>query len=161
MPISTTYLIIACQSVPFISASQCHLSVPVSAAYHAHQCHLSVPLSAAYQCQSMPPNSASQCRLSVPVSAAYQCRLSLSYMSAAFQCPSVMPVNAHQCHLPVPPHQCHLSVSISAAYQCPSLQPHLRTSVKEKNHLFTKFYNKKTKKKIFFSKFSVVFSLFK
>ncbi|CAI9563655.1 unnamed protein product, partial [Staurois parvus] len=51
-----------------------------------------------------------------------------------------MPVNAHQCHLPVPPHQCPSVPPISAVYQCPSLQPHLRTSVKEKNHLFTKCY---------------------
>ncbi|CAI9603955.1 unnamed protein product, partial [Staurois parvus] len=95
-------------------------------------------------CQSVPPISASQCRLSVPSvppnSATYQCHLSVPYISAAFQCPSVMPGNAHQCHLPVPPPQCRLSVSISAAYQCPSLQPHPRTSVKEKNHLFAKFY---------------------
>ncbi|CAI9621568.1 unnamed protein product [Staurois parvus] len=63
----------------------------------ASQCHLSVPVSAAYQCQSVLPISASQCHISV------------SCISAAFQCPSVMPVNAHQCNLPVP-HQCHLSV---------------------------------------------------
>ncbi|CAI9614053.1 unnamed protein product [Staurois parvus] len=53
MPISATYQ--CCQSLPPISASQCHLSVSVSAAY---------------QCASVPPNSASQCRLTVPVSAA-------------------------------------------------------------------------------------------
>ncbi|CAI9594480.1 unnamed protein product, partial [Staurois parvus] len=72
------------------AANQCHLSVPVSAAYQCHQCHLTVPVSA---------------RLSVP------------YISAAFQCPSVMPVNAHQCHLPVPPHQCP-SVPPIGVYKC-------------------------------------------
>ncbi|CAI9561042.1 unnamed protein product, partial [Staurois parvus] len=83
MPVSATYQ--CCQSVPPISVSQCHLSVPISAAY---------------QCQSVPPIpvSASQCCLSVPPI--------MPYMSAAFQCPSVMSVNAHQCHLPVTPHQC-------------------------------------------------------
>ncbi|CAI9544331.1 unnamed protein product, partial [Staurois parvus] len=55
MPINATYQ--CCQSVPPISA---------------HQCRLTVPVSAAYQCQSVPPISASQFRLSVPVSAAYQ-----------------------------------------------------------------------------------------
>ncbi|CAI9532779.1 unnamed protein product [Staurois parvus] len=45
MPISATYQ--CCQSVPPISASQCHLSVPVSVAYRsASQCRLSVPVSA-------------------------------------------------------------------------------------------------------------------
>ncbi|CAI9569722.1 unnamed protein product [Staurois parvus] len=53
MPISATYQ--CCQSVPPISASQCRLSVPVSAAYH---------------CASVPPISASQCHLTVSVSAA-------------------------------------------------------------------------------------------
>ncbi|CAI9611556.1 unnamed protein product, partial [Staurois parvus] len=63
------------QSVPPISASQCRLSVPVSAAY---------------QCASVPPNSGSQCRLTVPVSAAYQCH-------AIYQCHvSVLPFSAHQ-----------------------------------------------------------------
>ncbi|CAI9613061.1 unnamed protein product, partial [Staurois parvus] len=80
MPISATYQ--CCQSVPSISASQCRLSVPVSAAY---------------QYASVPPISACQCRLTVPViSAAYQCHISVACISAAFQCPSVMPVNAHQ-----------------------------------------------------------------
>ncbi|CAI9548266.1 unnamed protein product, partial [Staurois parvus] len=84
----------------------------------ANQCHLSVPVSAAYQCH--------QCRLLVPVSAAYQCHITVPCISAAFQCPSVIPVNAHHCHLQVPPHQCpslppisvhqcSLSVPISAA----------------------------------------------
>ncbi|CAI9595182.1 unnamed protein product, partial [Staurois parvus] len=57
MLISATYQ--CCQSVPPISASQCRLSVRISAVY---------------QCQSVPPNSASQCCLTVPVSAAYQCK---------------------------------------------------------------------------------------
>ncbi|CAI9585826.1 unnamed protein product [Staurois parvus] len=50
MPSSATYQ--CCQSVPPISASQCHLTVPVSAS------RLSVPVSATYQCQSVPPISA-------------------------------------------------------------------------------------------------------
>ncbi|CAI9588564.1 unnamed protein product, partial [Staurois parvus] len=69
MPISATYQ--CCQSVPPISASQCRLSLPVSAAY---------------QCQSVPPNSASQCCLTVPVSVAYQCCLSVLPISAIYQC---------------------------------------------------------------------------
>ncbi|CAI9598198.1 unnamed protein product, partial [Staurois parvus] len=57
--------------MPHISAHLSCLSVsPISAS----QCHLSMPISATYQCyQSVPPISASQCHLSVPVSAAYQC----------------------------------------------------------------------------------------
>ncbi|CAI9599356.1 unnamed protein product, partial [Staurois parvus] len=65
---------LSCLSMSPISASQCHLSMPISvsansvtyqcAAYHS-QCQ-SVPV--AYQCQVSVPNSA----LSVPVSAAYQ-----------------------------------------------------------------------------------------
>ncbi|CAI9620063.1 unnamed protein product, partial [Staurois parvus] len=51
------------------------------------------------------------------ISAAYQCRLSVP-VSAAYQCQSVPPISAaNQCCLSVP-------------------------SVKEKNHLFTKFYNR-------------------
>ncbi|CAI9576927.1 unnamed protein product [Staurois parvus] len=50
MPISATYQ--CCQSVPPISASQCRLSVCISATY---------------QCASVPPISACQCRLTVPV----------------------------------------------------------------------------------------------
>ncbi|CAI9559887.1 unnamed protein product [Staurois parvus] len=38
-----------CQSVPPITANQCHLS-------GAHQCHLSVSISAAYQCPSLQPH---------------------------------------------------------------------------------------------------------
>ncbi|CAI9559758.1 unnamed protein product, partial [Staurois parvus] len=47
-----------------ISASQCHLSAPVSAAY---QCRLSVPSVPPHQCPSVPPH---QCSLSVPITAA-------------------------------------------------------------------------------------------
>ncbi|CAI9578530.1 unnamed protein product, partial [Staurois parvus] len=69
MPHISTHL--SCLSVSPISASQCHLSMPISATY---QCCQSVPpisaISAAYQCASLPPISACQCRLSVPVSAA-------------------------------------------------------------------------------------------
>ncbi|CAI9609692.1 unnamed protein product, partial [Staurois parvus] len=68
MPVSATYQF--CQSVPPISASQCRLSVPVSATY---------------QCQAVPPNSVSQCCLTVPVSAAYQCHLSVLPISAIYQ----------------------------------------------------------------------------
>ncbi|CAI9592582.1 unnamed protein product [Staurois parvus] len=69
-----------------VSAHQCHVPVPISAASMTHisahlsclsvspisasQCHLSMPISATYQwCQSVSPISASQCRLSVPISA--------------------------------------------------------------------------------------------
>ncbi|CAI9600068.1 unnamed protein product, partial [Staurois parvus] len=76
MPISATYQ--CCQSVPPISASQCRLSVPVSAAY---------------QCQSVPPNSASQCCLTVSVSAAYQCCLSVPYISVMYQCCLSVPIS--------------------------------------------------------------------
>ncbi|CAI9574757.1 unnamed protein product [Staurois parvus] len=48
---------LSCLSMSPISASQCHLSVPVSAA-------LSVP------CPSVPPISVHQCSLSVPITAA-------------------------------------------------------------------------------------------
>ncbi|CAI9578905.1 unnamed protein product [Staurois parvus] len=50
---------LSCLSVPPISASQCHISVlPIRATYqwHAHQCHLSVPISAAYQYPSLQPH---------------------------------------------------------------------------------------------------------
>ncbi|CAI9572122.1 unnamed protein product [Staurois parvus] len=49
-----------CQSVPPISASQCRLSVCISATY---------------QCPSVLPNSASQRHLTVSVSATYQCHI--------------------------------------------------------------------------------------
>ncbi|CAI9602034.1 unnamed protein product [Staurois parvus] len=65
--------------MPPISTSQCHLSVPVSAAYEcANQCHLSVPVSSAYQCPLVPP------------------------ISAAYQCHQCLLISAHQCHLSVP-----------------------------------------------------------
>ncbi|CAI9545620.1 unnamed protein product, partial [Staurois parvus] len=48
-----------CSSIPHTSAHQCT---------GAHQCHISVPIRAAFQChQSVPPISASQCRLSMPL----------------------------------------------------------------------------------------------
>ncbi|CAI9538690.1 unnamed protein product, partial [Staurois parvus] len=49
---------LSCHSMSPICASQCHLPMPISAAYKC--------------CQSVPPISARQCHLSVPVSAAYQ-----------------------------------------------------------------------------------------
>ncbi|CAI9612423.1 unnamed protein product [Staurois parvus] len=50
-----------CTSVPHISA---HLSCLSMSPISASQCHLSMPISATYQCcQSVPPISASQCRL--------------------------------------------------------------------------------------------------
>ncbi|CAI9606888.1 unnamed protein product [Staurois parvus] len=54
MPISATYH--CCQSVPPISASQCRLSVCISAAYQ-------LPISATYQCPSVHPISAHHCSL--------------------------------------------------------------------------------------------------
>ncbi|CAI9611034.1 unnamed protein product, partial [Staurois parvus] len=100
-----------CPSVPAVSAQPCHLPVPISATSFLHF--------SAYQCTSMPHSAHLSC-------------LSVSSISATYQCQSVSPISAAN--------QCHLSVSISAAYQCPLLQPHYRTSVKEKNHLFTKLY---------------------
>ncbi|CAI9617412.1 unnamed protein product [Staurois parvus] len=49
---------LSCLSVSPITASQCHLSMSISATYqcHAHQCHLSVSISAAYQCPSVQPH---------------------------------------------------------------------------------------------------------
>ncbi|CAI9577648.1 unnamed protein product, partial [Staurois parvus] len=68
-----------CQQSVLISASahQCHINatyqcpseLPFNAPSSASQCHLSMPISATYQCcQSVPPTSASQCCLSVRVS---------------------------------------------------------------------------------------------
>ncbi|CAI9597979.1 unnamed protein product, partial [Staurois parvus] len=76
MPVSATYQ--CCHSVPPISASQFHLSVPCC------QCCLSVPpISAIYEC----------C-LSVPISDAchnaHQCHLPVPPR----QCPSVPPISA-------------------------------------------------------------------
>ncbi|CAI9596171.1 unnamed protein product, partial [Staurois parvus] len=54
---------LSCLSVSPISASQCHLSMPIRATY---QCCQSVPvISAAYQCASVRSFSASQCHLTV------------------------------------------------------------------------------------------------
>ncbi|CAI9610180.1 unnamed protein product, partial [Staurois parvus] len=96
---------------------------------------------------SIPPIS--QCYQSGPsVSVTHQCHLSVTII-AAYQCSII---NAHQCRL------------ISASYQCPSVLPiiatssvlpHQRTSVKAKNYLFSKFYNKNT-----FSNFLLFFCLF-
>ncbi|CAI9593189.1 unnamed protein product [Staurois parvus] len=56
-----------CPSVPHISA---HLSCLTVSPISASQCHLSMPISATYQsCQSVPPISASQCHISVCISA--------------------------------------------------------------------------------------------
>ncbi|CAI9549465.1 unnamed protein product [Staurois parvus] len=58
--------------MPHISAHLSSLSVsPISAS----QCHLSMPVSASYQCCQSVPVSASQCRQSVCISAAYQCHI--------------------------------------------------------------------------------------
>ncbi|CAI9556432.1 unnamed protein product [Staurois parvus] len=52
---------LSCLSMSPISASQCHLSMPISATYQCCQCRLSVPVSAAYQCHvSVLPFSAHQ-----------------------------------------------------------------------------------------------------
>ncbi|CAI9575703.1 unnamed protein product, partial [Staurois parvus] len=59
-PISESFL-----SVPPISASQCHLTVP-------YECCLSVPISDASQCPSVPPTCASS---SVPPISVHQCSL--------------------------------------------------------------------------------------
>ncbi|CAI9591450.1 unnamed protein product, partial [Staurois parvus] len=49
-----------CPSVPALSAHPCHLPAP-------HQCHISVPISAAFQCHlSMPVRATYQCCQSVP-----------------------------------------------------------------------------------------------
>ncbi|CAI9539561.1 unnamed protein product, partial [Staurois parvus] len=73
-----------------ISASQCHLSMPVSATYQScqsvqhisdiYECCLSVPISDACQCPSVPPTSASS---SVPpISVIYECCLSVPISDA-------------------------------------------------------------------------------
>ncbi|CAI9551265.1 unnamed protein product, partial [Staurois parvus] len=68
MPISAAY---QCQSVLPISLHQYHLTVPPVPPISASQCRLSVPVSAAYQCHiSVPCTSASS---SVPISDACQC----------------------------------------------------------------------------------------
>ncbi|CAI9591000.1 unnamed protein product, partial [Staurois parvus] len=69
-------------SVPPVSAYQCHLSAhpclvnvtyecPSELPFSASQCHLSILVSAAYQCH-----------LTVTVSAAYQCHVSVLPFSA-------------------------------------------------------------------------------
>ncbi|CAI9547664.1 unnamed protein product, partial [Staurois parvus] len=76
-------------SVPPVSAHQCHIPVPIRAAFQSrlcspiYECCLSVPISDACQSPSVPPTTASssvppqcllisahQCSLSVPTSAA-------------------------------------------------------------------------------------------
>ncbi|CAI9573698.1 unnamed protein product [Staurois parvus] len=47
---------ISASSVPHFSAYQCTSIPPISAS----QCHLSMPVSATYQCQSVPPISVHQ-----------------------------------------------------------------------------------------------------
>ncbi|CAI9580039.1 unnamed protein product, partial [Staurois parvus] len=69
-PVSVINATCQCPSELPISASQCHLSISVSATY---QCCQSVPVSSTYQCASVPPIIARQCCLSVPASATYQC----------------------------------------------------------------------------------------
>ncbi|CAI9558344.1 unnamed protein product, partial [Staurois parvus] len=73
-----------CPSVPHqchIVHISAHLSCLSMSPISASQCHLSMPISATYQCcQSVPPISASQCCLSVRISAS-QCRLSVPYIS--------------------------------------------------------------------------------
>ncbi|CAI9546136.1 unnamed protein product, partial [Staurois parvus] len=96
----------------------------------AQQCHPPAPPTCAQQCHPPVPLTLPS---SAAISAAYQCCLSVPIISAAYPC--------------------HL---ISAAYQCPSVLPHQRTSVKEKNYLFAKFYNR-NKEKFFFSNFFALF----
>ncbi|CAI9552884.1 unnamed protein product, partial [Staurois parvus] len=96
---------------------------PSSAA--TSQCPAVVPVSAQQLRQSMPSIAASQCPAVMPVSATYQCCLSVPIISAAYPC-----------HLISAAYQCPSVLPISAAYQCPSVLPHQRTSVKEKNYLF-------------------------
>ncbi|CAI9548323.1 unnamed protein product, partial [Staurois parvus] len=79
---------LSCLSVSPISASQCHLSMPISTtSISAHQCRLTVPyISAAFQYPSVMPVNAHQCHhLPVPP---HQCP-SVPPISAAYQCPSV------------------------------------------------------------------------
>ncbi|CAI9600768.1 unnamed protein product, partial [Staurois parvus] len=90
-----------------------------------------MPSSATHQCPSV--SATSQCCQSVSPIGAHKCCLSVPII-AAYQCPSVLHISAassvrpHECP-PVPLHQCHL---ISAHQCCLSVQPHQRTSVKEK-----------------------------
>ncbi|CAI9551533.1 unnamed protein product, partial [Staurois parvus] len=121
--------------VPVSATSQCPAVVPVSAAISAiYQYPSSVsPISAAYQCCILVP-PIRDTSLVLPISATYPCHL----ISTAYQCPLVLPISAHQCRLSVLPHQ--------------------RTSVKEKNYLFEKFYNRN--KETFFFFFSKFFALF-
>ncbi|CAI9584311.1 unnamed protein product, partial [Staurois parvus] len=72
------------------------------------------------------------------------------------------PNSAHQCCQPVPPNsarQCRLSVSYQCSLSVPISAASLaHISEGEKNHLFTKFYNKNYEKNFFF--FFLIFSGF-
>ncbi|CAI9561453.1 unnamed protein product [Staurois parvus] len=59
-----------------------------------HQCHLSVPINAAYQCPSVHINATYQC-LPVHINATYQCPSELPF-SAKFHCHSLPPISASQ-----------------------------------------------------------------
>ncbi|CAI9577759.1 unnamed protein product, partial [Staurois parvus] len=117
---------------------QFHPLVPSSAPTFAQQCtHLCPPVppsSATHLCPAVPSRSATHLCPPVPPTCDHQC-------------PSVQPSSAaisatYPCHLISAAYQCRLSVPFSASYQCPSVLPHQRTSVKEKNYLFAKFYNR-------------------
>ncbi|CAI9561398.1 unnamed protein product [Staurois parvus] len=78
-----------CPSMPYVSAHQCLVPVPISAT--------SMPHISAYQCTSMPHISAHLSCLSVSPISASQCRLSVLPISAIYQCHvSVLPFRAHQ-----------------------------------------------------------------
>ncbi|CAI9564255.1 unnamed protein product [Staurois parvus] len=66
------------------------------------------------------------------ISATHQCCQSVSSINAVTAHHCCISVQHHQCLL-INAYQCH---PICAAYQCPSVQPHQRTSVKEKKYLF-------------------------
>ncbi|CAI9581721.1 unnamed protein product, partial [Staurois parvus] len=75
--IISALMISIAQSVPPVSAHQCHINATyqclplhINATY---QCPSELPFIATYQCQSVPPISASLCHLSVPINAIYQC----------------------------------------------------------------------------------------
>ncbi|CAI9589284.1 unnamed protein product, partial [Staurois parvus] len=122
-----------CPAVPpTSSAQQCtHLCPAVPHTCATQQCHPPVTTSVTNLLPSVPPTCAHQCHPPVPIiSANYQCHL------------SVPPICATSLVLPIRALLCCLSVPISAAYQCPSVLLHQCTSVKEKNYLFEKFYNR-------------------
>ncbi|CAI9602326.1 unnamed protein product, partial [Staurois parvus] len=65
-----------CPSVPYVSAHQCLVPVPISATsmphLSAYQCTSMPHISAHLSCLSVSPISGSQCHLSMPISATYQ-----------------------------------------------------------------------------------------